>query len=235
MQEYPRKSWWCQEVGPSKSHAPSCGDQLSPCQPTGKLLPPGGRGGITPGCSGGSGGAQLPAELLGAPCPLSGGRGGMPGAADSRSGSGMGERQPSPPSGPDRCRNKCSVGSSTSLHFRPGQFIRFVNSEVFACSRGKSRIKLEPSTCHRGCPICSEATTVLTLITLSSPSCIIIVSLHCIRVSQQISTRDSIGHKISEMRPHVEELAIVRRRASAARASPPPGSSTRPQLSRRRS
>ena len=119
MQEYPRKSWWCQEVGPSKSHAPSSGDQLSPCQPTGKLLPPGGRGGITPGCSGGSGGAQLPAELLGAPCPLSGGRGGMPGAADSRSGSGMGERQPSPPSGPDRCRNKCSVGSSTSLHFRP--------------------------------------------------------------------------------------------------------------------
>ena len=92
-----------------------------------------------------------------------------------------------------------------------------------------------PSTCHRGCPICSEATTVLTLITLSSPSCIIIVSLHCIRVSQQISTRDSIGHKISEMRPHVEELAIVRRRASAARASPPPGYSTRPQLSRGRS
>jgi beta-phosphoglucomutase-like phosphatase (HAD superfamily) len=41
--------------------------------------------------------------------------------------------------------------------------------------------------------------------------------------------------KDSEMRPHVEELAIVRRRASAARASPPPGSSTRPQLSRRRS
>ena len=145
MQEYPRKSWWCQEVGPSKSHAPSCGDQLSPCQPTGKLLPPGGRGGITPGCSGGSGGAQLPAELLGAPCPLSGGRGGMPGAADSRSGSGMGERQPSPPSGPDRCTEyKCSLGSSTALHFRPGQFIRFVNPEVGSSSRGKLRqIKLE--------------------------------------------------------------------------------------------
>lgn len=147
MQEYPRKSWWCQEVGPSKSHAPSCGDQLSPCQPTGKLLPPGGRGGITPGCSGGSGGAQLPAELLSAPCPLSGGRGGMPGAADSRSGSGMGERQPIPPSGPDRCRNKCSVGSSTSLHFRPGQFIRFVNSEVLRARAGshESNWSLQPA------------------------------------------------------------------------------------------
>lgn len=157
MQEYPRKSWWCQEVGLSKSHAPSCGGQLSPCQPTGKLLPPGGRGGITPGCSGGSGGAQLPAELLGAPCPLSGGRGGMPGAADSRSGSGMGERQPSQLRGPIDAWNKMPTVISKALHFRSGQFIRFVKPEVgMRCSRSTcgrhDKSNWSSSTCLRGGP-----------------------------------------------------------------------------------